>query len=247
MLTEKAAERSVFEAVSDANRRKLLRILADADELPLYDLTAQFEIGRTAISKHLNILKEADLVTSRKVGRETRYRLNASPLKEIKDWVSFYEDFWKERISKLNQLLEEQKMTADVTLDFQLTSPIEVVWSALTNSDMLAQWIWDNNFKPVEGQEFQFRSEPNEYWDGIVNGEVIEVNEPHKLSYTWASAGETTTVTWTLTANEEGTALHFEQTGFSEETKAAKGAIEGAKYSWMEFGKKLTVLLESTK
>lgn len=246
-MNEKNTERSVFEAVSDANRRKLLRILADVDESPLYDLTVQFDIGRTAVSKHLKILKEADLVSSRKVGRETRYRLNASPLKEIKDWVSFYEDFWKERISKLNQLLEEQKMTADVTLNFQLTSSIEVVWSALTNSDMLAQWIWDNNFKPVEGEAFQFRSEPNEYWDGIVNGEVIEVAEPNKLSYTWASAGETTTITWTLTANDEGTALHFEQTGFSEETKAAKGAIEGAKYSWMEFGKKLTSLLESAK
>ncbi|MBM6614847.1 metalloregulator ArsR/SmtB family transcription factor [Desemzia sp. RIT804] len=244
-MNEKKTDRSVFEAVSDSNRRKLLHILADAEELPLHDLTVQFDIGRTAVSKHLKILKEADLVVSRKVGRETRYRLNASPLKEIKDWLSFYEDFWKERISKLSQLLEEQKMTADVTLDFQLDSSIEVVWSALTNSDMLAQWIWDNDFKPVTGHKFQFRSEPNEYWDGIVNGEVIQVDEPRKLSYVWASAGETTTITWTLKSVDEGTALHFEQTGFSEETKATEGAIEGAKYSWMEFGKKLKSIVET--
>ena len=47
---------------------------------------------------------------TRKVGRETRYRLNAAPLKEIQDWVSFYEEFWKERMAlKLNLLLEEKK------------------------------------------------------------------------------------------------------------------------------------------
>jgi ArsR family transcriptional regulator len=65
-------------------------------------------MGRTAVSKHLAILKEAGLVISRKVGRETRYRLNAGPLREIEDWVSFYRRFWSERISLLNQILEEE-------------------------------------------------------------------------------------------------------------------------------------------
>lgn len=134
---------------------------------------------------------------------------------------------------------------ADVTLDFQFKSSIEQVWNALTDSDMLAKWIWKNDFKPTVGEKFQFRSEPNEWWDGIVNGEVLEVEELHKLSYTWASAGETTTITWTLkTDSDDGTHLHFEQTGFSEETKATKGAIEGAKYSWMNFGEQLEKMLE---
>lgn len=134
---------------------------------------------------------------------------------------------------------------ADVTLDFQFKSSIEQVWNALTDSDMLAKWIWKNDFKPTAGEKFQFRSEPNEWWDGIVNGEVLEVEEPHKLSYTWASAGETTTITWTLkTDSDDGTHLHFEQTGFSEKTKATKGAIEGAKYSWMNFGEQLKKMLE---
>lgn len=112
-------------------------------------------------------------------------------------------------------------MTADVMLDFQYASSINQVWKALTVSDLLEQWIWTNDFKPVVGHTFQFKSEPNEYWDGIVNGEVLEVDEPKKLSYTWASAGETTTVVWTLTETKDGkTDLHFEMSGFSEETKA---------------------------
>ena len=100
-------ERDVFVAIADPTRRKLIRMLADGEELPLYELTAQFQIGRTAVSKHLAILKEADLVTNYKVGRETRYRLNAGPLHEVKDWLSFYEKFWNEKAAILKKILEE--------------------------------------------------------------------------------------------------------------------------------------------
>jgi DNA-binding transcriptional ArsR family regulator len=109
ILNEKSQVRDVYDAVADPTRRKLIRMLADVEELPLHEITVHFQMGRTAVSKHLSILKDADLVIARKVGRETRYRLNATPLKEVQDWVSFYEGFWKERIAKLNLLLEEKK------------------------------------------------------------------------------------------------------------------------------------------
>ncbi|WP_391209589.1 ArsR/SmtB family transcription factor [Psychrobacillus sp. L4] len=108
-MNEKGHVRDVYDAVADPTRRKLLRMLTDVEELPLHELMVHFQMGRTAVSKHLSILKDADLVIARRVGRETRYRLNATPLKEIQDWVSFYEGFWKERIVKLNLLLEEKK------------------------------------------------------------------------------------------------------------------------------------------
>lgn len=133
---------------------------------------------------------------------------------------------------------------ADVSLDFQLNSPINKVWKALTDAELLAKWIWNNDFKPVVGHKFQFRAEPNEWWDGIVDGEVLEVDEPHNLTYTWASQGETTTITRTLQEESDGkTRLHFEQSGFSEETKSYPGALEGAKSSWEEFGGKLENVL----
>ena len=84
-------------------------------QLPIQLGVNCFVCWPTAVSKHLAILKDADLVIARRVGRETRYLLNATPLKEIQDWVSFYEGFWKERIVKLNLLLEEKKMKADVS------------------------------------------------------------------------------------------------------------------------------------
>jgi DNA-binding transcriptional ArsR family regulator len=107
-LNEKNHERDVYVAIADPTRRKLLRLLADADELPLHELTSQFQMGRTAVSKHLTILKESGLVADRKVGRETRYRLNAAPLQEIKDWVSFYEKFWMDNVALLKKLLSEE-------------------------------------------------------------------------------------------------------------------------------------------
>lgn len=85
-----------------------MRLLANKSEVPLFELTQEFEIGRTAVSKHLTILKDAGLVTSKKVGRETRYILNSEPLKEVKSWIAFYEDFWSERLVRLDELLKKQ-------------------------------------------------------------------------------------------------------------------------------------------
>jgi DNA-binding transcriptional ArsR family regulator len=100
--------RDAFSAIADPTRRKLLGLLAGADELSLHALAAQFPMGRTGVSKHLAILKEANLVEGRKVGRETRYRLNAAPLREVERWVSFYERFWTRRVDRLRGLVEEE-------------------------------------------------------------------------------------------------------------------------------------------
>ena len=109
VVNENNQLRDVFDAIADPTRRRLIRLLAEAEEIPLHELTAQFQMGRTAVSKHLTILKEAGMVLDRKVGRETRFRLNASPLREIQDWVAFYSKFWSTNMLRLNQLLEEEE------------------------------------------------------------------------------------------------------------------------------------------
>lgn len=109
MVSENNPQRDVFDAIADPTRRRLVRLLAETDEMPLHELTAHFQMGRTAVSKHLTILKEAGLVLDRKVGRETRFRLNASPLQEVQDWVAFYSKFWSTNMLRLKQLLEEEE------------------------------------------------------------------------------------------------------------------------------------------
>jgi len=100
--------RDVYTAIADPTRRQLIHILAGAGELPLHKLTEKFKMGRTAVSKHLAILREAGLVVARKVGRETRYRLDAAPLREVQEWVSFYEQFWTQRLDRLKDMLEDE-------------------------------------------------------------------------------------------------------------------------------------------
>ncbi|TYP72061.1 ArsR/SmtB family transcription factor [Paenibacillus methanolicus] len=108
-MSENNQLRDVFDAIADPTRRRLVRLLAEAEEVPLHELTAQFDMGRTAVSKHLTILKEAGLVHDRKVGRETRYRLNAAPLREVQDWVAYYNKFWHANLLRLQHLLEEDE------------------------------------------------------------------------------------------------------------------------------------------
>lgn len=108
-MSENNQLRDVFDAIADPTRRRLIHLLSEAEELPLHELTVHFPMGRTAVSKHLTILKEAGLVLDRKVGRETRFRLNASPLQEIQDWVAFYSKFWSTNMFRLSQLLEEEE------------------------------------------------------------------------------------------------------------------------------------------
>lgn len=100
--------RDVFDAIADPTRRQLIHLLAESEEMPLFELTSHFQMGRTGVSKHLTVLKEAGLVKDRKVGRETRYRLDASPLKEVQDWVAFYSKYWHTNMLRLHQLLEEE-------------------------------------------------------------------------------------------------------------------------------------------
>lgn len=62
---------------------------------------------RTAIAKHLHVLSEAELVYGHKVGREKRYRLQPEALKELSEWISYYEQFWNNKLSILKHVVEK--------------------------------------------------------------------------------------------------------------------------------------------
>lgn len=132
-------------------------------------------------------------------------------------------------------------MSLSLNMDFQFTTSVEKLWTALTDSSKLAKWIADNDFEPVVGHRFQFRHQPNEYWDGIVESEVLIVDEPNLLSFTWAVGEERHTVTLTIQDLGDGKVnLHLEQTGITNEQ-----GLAGAKYGWMAWIDKLVkVLLE---
>lgn len=100
-----AAKHDVFQAIADPTRRHLLKILADR-EMSVASITECFPISRTAINKHLHVLSDSGLVKSQKVGRETRYKLQPEPLAELKEWLSFFEQYWDDKLSALRKYVE---------------------------------------------------------------------------------------------------------------------------------------------
>ncbi|HXE33346.1 MAG TPA: metalloregulator ArsR/SmtB family transcription factor [Verrucomicrobiae bacterium] len=102
------ASRDVFAAVGDPTRRRLLDLLSRG-ELPVRRIAAPFAMTRPAISQHLGILLRARLVEVRRDGRERYYRLHASPLRRIHDWVRHYERFWKGKLTALGDFLDAEE------------------------------------------------------------------------------------------------------------------------------------------
>jgi DNA-binding transcriptional ArsR family regulator len=101
-----AEKHDVFRAIADPTRREVLRLLAE-NERPISEITLHFSMSRTAVTKHLQILTEAELISGRKEGREKIYQLHPEPLTEVKQWLSYYEKFWENKLSMLRHVVEE--------------------------------------------------------------------------------------------------------------------------------------------
>jgi uncharacterized protein YndB with AHSA1/START domain len=115
-------------------------------------------------------------------------------------------------------------MTKSINHQFFFPHPPEMVWEYLTNAELMAQWLMKNDFQPIVGHEFQFRTNPIPSLDidGIMYCTVLEIIPFKKLSYSWKAGpggGKITldtVVVWELQSNEKGTDLLLEHSGFSE-------------------------------
>lgn len=96
---------AVFFALSDETRRTVVRRLLARDWVTATQLARDLPITRQAISKHLAALTSAGLVTSRREGRETRYRLTPAPLGEVEAWIESVGAEWDERLGRLSRHL----------------------------------------------------------------------------------------------------------------------------------------------
>lgn len=105
-----SGKRDVFHAIADPTRRSLLKLLVD-QELPVTVISEHFPMSRTAVSKHLRILAGAGLVKERKVGRETRYRLEVEPLLELKRWLAYYERHGENKLNVLKRYVESGELS----------------------------------------------------------------------------------------------------------------------------------------
>lgn len=118
-----------------------------------------------------------------------------------------------------------------LSLTFELAHPPQKVWRALTEPELLARWLMKTDLKPQVGRVFQFRRDPLPHWDGVIDCEILEIEEPRFISYTWRALGLDTVVSFTLEETEAGTRLTLEQSGFERDQGQAFG---GARAGWKQ-------------
>jgi uncharacterized protein YndB with AHSA1/START domain len=106
-------------------------------------------------------------------------------------------------------------MKADIDFTVVYPHPVERVWAALTSADALAAWLMPNDFEASPGHRFTFRTKPAPGFDGIVRCQVLELDPPRRMVWSWQGGQIDTTVTFTLErAGQDRTSLRMHQTGF---------------------------------
>jgi len=96
--------RDVFQAIADPTRRAILTLIALQAMTP-NALAEHFDSSRQAVSKHIRILTECQLVKQEQTGREIYYHLNPKKMKEVSDWLEPFREMWENRFSRLDKVL----------------------------------------------------------------------------------------------------------------------------------------------
>ena len=130
-----------------------------------------------------------------------------------------------------------QASTDAIVQQVEYPHPIDLVWEALTDRDAIAEWAFVEGavvegFRPEVGARYSFVDPDAEGWSGRVEGEILAVEPPHRLSYTWVGDGGSTVVTFILASTAHGTRLRLEQTGFDRYGENGQRARESMDEGW---------------
>ena len=111
MSLQKAPGQELFDALADSTRRSIIGLLASHGEMAASEIYRNFEMSNPAVSQHLKILRDAELVRVQKNAQKHLYSLNPDKMRDLQDWVKGTADLWSERFEKLDRLLESEKRT----------------------------------------------------------------------------------------------------------------------------------------
>jgi uncharacterized protein YndB with AHSA1/START domain len=129
--------------------------------------------------------------------------------------------------------------------------PVATVWEYLTNSELMGQWLMKNDFKPIIGHEFQFRTggKANLNFDGIFYCKVLSIDPFKTLSYSWnCGPGEgritlESVVTWQLEPKDNGTEVFLDHRGFDKAENL--DMYHGLMHGWLEKFQNIDKLLNA--
>jgi uncharacterized protein YndB with AHSA1/START domain/DNA-binding transcriptional ArsR family regulator len=194
----------VFRALADPTRRSLLDELFTEDGQSLSALEQRLPMTRFGVMKHLKVLEEAGLITTKKRGREKLHFLNPVPIRLVHDrWVSKYAEPWAAGLSRLKTDMEDRTM--EKVFEIYIKTTPERLWHAITDSELRAKYSFgvgvQSDWAPGSSYEAVHPQSPTP----ISAGENLEVDPPRRLVQSfnalWGEDVEsegTSTVTWAI-------------------------------------------------
>jgi uncharacterized protein YndB with AHSA1/START domain/DNA-binding transcriptional ArsR family regulator len=175
---------TVFKAVADPTRRKLLDQLFKRDGQTLHALARRLTMTRFGVMKHLRVLEEAGLVVSKRRGREKLHFLNPVPIRQIHDrWIDKYTEPWAAMLTGLKKDIEEEFM--EKVFEIYIKGTPERVWQAITDPEMRRKYTFgvevQSDWKP--GSTYRAVAGKETVGPGTVisEGENLEVDPPRRL------------------------------------------------------------------
>ena len=245
---------SVFKALADPSRRKLLDLLFERDGQTLTELARSLPaMTRFGVMKHLGLLEEAGLVTTRRAGREKLHYLNAVPIRMVHDrWIGKYRKARAAALVDLKLNMEEEMATMDTRpaqiYTVYIRAPREKVWDAITKPEFTHRYFFGS--EPASGWKPGDRLLWTEHDTGreLVDGEVIECDKPRRLVHSWiVKYDETLTaegpsrVTWELEETDGVTKL----TAIHDDFPAGSKVYENVAGGWSLILSGLKTLVET--
>jgi uncharacterized protein YndB with AHSA1/START domain/DNA-binding transcriptional ArsR family regulator len=233
---------AVFKALADTTRRSLLDELFEQDGQTLTALERRLPMTRFGVMKHLRVLEEAGLVTTRRRGREKHHFLNPVPIRLVHDrWVSKYAEPWAATLSGLKTRLEDNTMGKVAPVSFaEGTAPVsgiavfeifikttpERLWEAITDPEMRAKYSFGVETRSDWTPGSTYKASVPGAID-IAAGENLEVEPPRLLvqSFTalWSDEVEAegpTRVIWEIEPVEDSCRLTVTHDGLPEGANA---------------------------
>jgi uncharacterized protein YndB with AHSA1/START domain len=203
----------VFRALADPTRRSLLDELFKEDGQSLTALEERLPMSRFGVMKHLRVLEEANLVVTRKRGREKLHFLNPVPIRLVHDrWVSKYAEPWAATLTGLKRTLEDRTM--EKVFEIYIKTTPEALWDAITNPEQRRKYNFGVGVESDWTPGSSYTSVHPHAGGPLGEGTNLEVDRPNRLvqSFTalWSDAvkdeGESR-VTWEIAQVEDSCRL----------------------------------------
>jgi uncharacterized protein YndB with AHSA1/START domain/DNA-binding transcriptional ArsR family regulator len=228
----------VFRALSDPSRRLLLDRLFERDGQTLGELCMHLPgMTRFGVMRHLGVLEAAELVTTRRVGRQKRHYLNPVPIRLMHDrWISKYAEPVIGALSAMKRHLEATVSTFDHVYSVYILAPPDRVWRAITDGAETAQYYYGTRVDSTweAGAPLTYA-----YADGSIaaDGEVLEIDPPHRVRMSFHArwdpdieAEGPVEMAWVLERQGDATKLTVTTSGLVEGSRTAADFSGGVVY-----------------